>query len=288
MSNLKILSPEEIEQLRDRRYRRNKYLQVRSIDVALEFINDVGFCFAFSAKNSELPCLWHAACGKRDPVMPEHTHHDPYISLVWETKDVLPAQQKVYYGKVLKKRPTFISLEYFPYFYALIAGNRPLEGYLSEYMRGELSLEAKKIMDALTEHSPQITRDLKLSSGMSHPKQRYAFDQAMAELQMKMYLLKIAEFYDPFTFLWDLVPNRFPAEVQQSNQLSLDAARFKILQQYFKNVIVANLQHIQRLFGWSKEQIESALEALQQKDIITNAVEIAGEKGRWFALVKNF
>ncbi|MCI0515882.1 hypothetical protein L0128_21930, partial [candidate division KSB1 bacterium] len=93
-------TPEEIELIRDRKFRRNKYLQVHSIDESLDFINDTGFCFAFSAKNSELPCLWHAACGQREPVMPEHTHHDPYVSLVWTAKDDLPARKAVYYGKV--------------------------------------------------------------------------------------------------------------------------------------------------------------------------------------------
>ena len=141
------LSLEAVELLRDIRFRRTKKLQVRNEIQALDFINDVGFCFAFTAKNSELPCLWHAATGQRNPTYPHHTHHDPFISLVWNAKDTLVAERKIYYGKALKKRPTMISLNFFPYFYALMNRKENSESYLAEYLRGELSPTAKKIMD---------------------------------------------------------------------------------------------------------------------------------------------
>lgn len=281
---MKEFTPEAIELLRDRTYHRNRYLQVKSIDAALEFVNQVGFCFAFSSRSWELPCLWHAACGQRNPVMPRHTHHDPHIVLVWRAKDVLPAKKLVYYGKVLKKSPTFISLEYFPYFYALIAGSRAMDGYLVDYLDGMLSSAAKKIMDSLCEASPQITRDLKLSSSMSHPKQRYEFDQAMAELQAKMYLLKVAEFYDPFTFLWDLVPNQFPEITQQGKQIDRDFALRKILKKYFEVVWVANENQIQRVLGWDNSAISGAIDALLEEGIITGQQRVAGKSGSWFAL----
>jgi hypothetical protein len=276
-------SLEQIESLRDRTYHRNKYLQIKSIDAALDFINAVGFCFAFSARNWELPCLWHAACGQRTPQMPRHTHHDPHIGLVWEAKDVLPAKKLVYYGKVLKKSPTFISLEFFPYFYALIAGQRGPDGYLSDFLDGTLSTAAKNILDSLNTASPQITRDLKLSSGLSHPKQRYEFDQAIAELQAKMYLLKVAEFYEPFTFLWDLVLNQFPAIAEQAAPISRKMALGKILSKYFEVVWVADVTQIQRVFGWDKNEIGGVIEELVTEGLLT-AVPRAAGKFAWHAL----
>lgn len=181
---------EQIESLRDYIYRRTPQRQVRTVEEALEFINEVGFCFAFAARNSELPCLWHATCGERNPQWPEHTHHDPYVSLVWVAKDALAAERKIYYGKALKRRPSMISLEYFPCFYAVSGRNEKPDDYLALYMRGELSPQAKHIMDALSESSPQTTAELKMSSGLSHPRKRYAFDRAMAELQMNLYVVK--------------------------------------------------------------------------------------------------
>ncbi len=273
-----------IESLRDQRYRRTPALQVKSIPAALDFINDVGFCFAFSPGNAELPCLWHAACGTRQPVMPEHTHHDPYISLVWEAKDVLPAQQQVYYGKIFKKRPGFIALEYFPYFYRLIANERSDDSYLQQYFDGELAASAKRILEALYENSPQVTHDLKSASGMSHPRQRYQFDQAMTELQMKMYILKIAEFYEPFTFLWELVPRRFPQVVSQAGSISPEVARRVVLQQYLENVIAVTTKQIQQLFAWPPAQVEECLEMLIAGSQLTPPTRLADKAGEWYIL----
>ena len=113
-----LLDIDRLEDRRDETYRRRQSLQVTSIKEALEFVNENGVAFAFKARNSELPCLWHAACGSRAPVMPRHTHHDPALSLVWRAKDLLPFQKKIYYGKALKMTPTMISLEIFPAFLA--------------------------------------------------------------------------------------------------------------------------------------------------------------------------
>ncbi|MCK5739427.1 hypothetical protein KAH55_09605, partial [bacterium] len=203
-----------IQQLREEQYRQRKALQVRSIPEALQFINTVGFCFAFKAPRAELPCLWHAACGEPNPVYPLHNHHDPYISLVWQAKDVLPAQSAVYYGKAIKKTPAFISLSFLPAFLCLQGISPDAESYVKYYLRGELSQAARRIMDSLTDRSPQLTRDLKMDSGMSLPELRSNFDKAMTELQMKLLILKIGEFYEPFSFLWDLIRNRFPEQVK--------------------------------------------------------------------------
>ncbi|HPG41043.1 MAG TPA: hypothetical protein PLP19_17290 [bacterium] len=275
---------EEIEDLRDKTFCRTPALRVHSIPEALDFVNRVGFCFAFKAHNSELPCLWHAACGERQPEYPLHSHHDPYIGLVWEAKDVLPAQQKIYYGKALKNRPTMISLEFLPCFYRLHGHNGKEEAYLRLYMQGQLSSEAKKIMEALLDNPPMITADLKLASGMAHPDKRAAFDRAMAELQMHMLITKIAEFYDPFTFLWDIFANRYHEQVTAAAKISENQARLRILQQFFTLVYVAQPAEIRRLFGWPSDDIQEILDELLTAGFICNDLTIRNEKGTFYGL----
>lgn len=277
-------SREEVEQLRDKTYCRTPALQVRSIPEALDFVNRTGFCFAFKAQNSELPCLWHAACGERQPVYPLHSHHDPYISLVWQAKDDLPAQQKIYYGKALKNRPTMISLDYLPCFYRLHGHDGREDAYLRLYMQGRLSSDAKKIIEALMDNPPMITSDLKLASGMANPNKRSAFDKAMAELQMHMLITKIAEFYDPFTFLWDIFANRYHEQVDAANKLSTSQARIKIIQQYFSLVYISQPLEIKRLFGWSQDLICDVLDDLSVTGFIRNDFSIHNEKGMYYGL----
>lgn len=269
---------EEIETLRDETFFRTRQHQLRDIQDAERFVNAVGFCFAFKANNSELPCMWHAAAGERDPEYPIHIQHDPYISLVWNAKDALAAEKKVYYGKALKKRPSFIALDIFPAFCRLQGRTHGAEDYAVEYMRGHLSHEAKRIMEALLEQSPLVTADLKLASRLSHPDKRAAFDRAMAELQQRMYIVKIAEFYDPFTFLWDLVERRFAEEIELSRRLNETQARERILAQYFTLLWVSNAVRIKRLFGWPNDAIEHTLESLKSQNVLADDLAIAGER----------
>jgi len=278
------LTWEDIENLRDQTFYRTPALQLKDINETETFVNQTGFCFAFKMQKSELPCMWHAAAGEREPQYPIHVQHDRYIGLVWNAKDALAAEKKVYYGKALKKRPTFISLEFFPAFYLLQKRQNGAEDYVADYMRGSLSAAAKRIMDALLDQSPMVTADLKMASKMAHPDKRAEFDKAMAELQSKMYIVKIAEFYDPFTFLWDVMDHRFSDEIQLSKKLSEDEAHEKILQRYFENIWVSNVILIKRLFGWESEEIEQTLNALIIKNIIVPDVKIENDSKLFYGI----
>lgn len=275
------LSREEIEQYRDLRFRRVPGLRLKQVEDVLDFVNGVGFCFAFAARNSELPCAWHAACGMRNPVLPRHIQHDETIGLIWSAKDDLPAAKKLYYGKAIKRRPTFISLDFFPYFYSLAGLSGEPEAYVAQYLRGELSPVARRIMDALSEKAPMVTAELKIASGFAHPRKRYQFDQGMAELQAKFHVVKIGEFYDPFTFLWDLVSNRFVDEIEIASTIEAEAARICILKKYLENLLVSNRHQIQKLFGWAADAIQAALDRLEMENNIYR-VEVNGEKGDWY------
>lgn len=278
-------SSEEVEAWRDRVHRRKRSLAVRTKQQALRFINDVGFCFAFKSDHSESPCLWHAATGERNPRLPVHTHHDPFLSFVWEMKNVLPAEGRVYYGKLLKNRPTIVSLEFFPYFYALSRRNGSRDEYLQEFAGGKLSSAAKAIMDALSDSSPQVTKGLKLASGLHTKGDRREFDKAIAELQRKMFIVKIAEHYDPFTFEWETVQRRFRNEIKKSRALSPEHARKKIMQKYFENQLVGTVASIRRLFGWEKQEIFRALGQLKNSGIIVPDIRVDGKQGNHYALI---
>ncbi len=276
---------EEIEKWRDRVYRRSPRLAVKTKRQTLDFIEDVGFCFAFKSVNSELPCLWHAAMGQRAPVMPHHIQSDPFVSFVWEMKNVLPSEGLVYYGKVLKRRPTFVSLEYFPHFFSLMQRTGTKREYEHDFMRGALSPVARSIMDALSDSSPQVTRGLKLAVGKSSRRERAEFDRAMAELQMKMYIVKVAEHYDPFTFEWELVHKVFASQVRKARKIPPDVARIRILEKYFQNQLVGSVASIARLFGWDRQTIYQMLGTLVSRGIVTPDIKVDGKRSTSYCLI---
>ena len=277
---------EEVEAWRDKVHRRTSRLAIRTKAQALRFIEDVGFCIAFKAENSESACLWHAAVGRRSPDMPRHTHHDPYIGFVWEMKRILPAEKRIYYGRLLRNRPTMVSLEYFPYFYALSRRSGAADEPLREFLKGNLSPAAKSIMDALADSSPQVTKGLKLASGFHSKGDRKVFDSAIIELQKKMYIVKVAEHHDPFTFEWETILKRFSKETRRSRRISEEEARQKILQKYFENQLVGTVASIKRMFGWEKQEIFRTLGHLKSTGVITPDVLVDGRDGKFYGLVK--
>jgi hypothetical protein len=276
---------EQIEKWRDKVHRRTARRAVRTKGRALDFIREVGFCFAFRAEHSELPCLWNAVCGERNPVVPHHTHHDPAISFVWEMKDILPSEGKIYYGKLLRGRPTMVSLEYLPFFFAL-SEHRALLRDGGRLRRGELSPLAREILETLDDSWPQSTRGLKIATGQTTAARRQAFDRAIADLQGRMAIVKVAEEYDPFGFVWAPIGRAFPGLARRVRTIAPEAAREKILKKYFENQFVATVDAIQRLFGWGKPAIYAALGALTRRGVVTNGIRLDGGTRKFYCLVE--
>jgi len=277
---------EEIERYRDRTHRRSPSRAVRSRASALRFIDDVGFCFAFKAENSELPCLWNAVCGQRDPVYPVHTHHDEAISFVWRIKDELPAERKIYYGKLLRSRPTMVSLEFLPAFFLLSGRRGRRTDYQEAVRKGTLLPVARDILEALADSSPQSTRGLKLATGNQSKSKRAAFDRAIAQLQAKMYIAKVAEEYEPFGFVWAPMERAFPVLARKIRSLTPEIARVRILERYFQTQLIATVDEIARLFHWDRQAIYATLGVLTQRGVVSNGIRVEGSQRKYYCLVE--
>ncbi len=272
---------EDLERLRDQRFRRLPRLRVRNERTAIEFVNDVGCCLVFTNRTQQLPCLWVAVCGRRNPVFPEHSHHDPELILTWNLKDRLPAKRRVFYGKLIFGKPSMISLAQFPDFYAL-HGPQHDEQYRYEYEDGLLSRAAKQVMDALVERHPQTTKELKWSSGLHTSQNRPTFDRAVAELQRKLQITMIEARYDPaFTYVWDLLETWLPESVAQGREIPRNEAIYRIVKQYLSVVSYAALTQIERVVDIPRVDVEEAVTQLQDEGMIEREVPIEGLPGKW-------
>src|SRR6266498_4945410 len=118
--------PEEIENYRDRLWRREPELRIEEPLAAEGFIDRVGFCSALTDSRRPGPSLYIAVCGRRDAHTPRNVQKDPESSLAWTIKDELMRRGRVYYGKLLRGRATFIARRLIPHFHALW-GIRPEE-----------------------------------------------------------------------------------------------------------------------------------------------------------------
>src|SRR6266540_348832 len=146
--------PEEIENYRDRLWRREPELRIEEPLAAESFIDRVGFCSALTDSRRPGPSLYIAVCGRRDAHMPRNVQKDPESSLAWTIKDELMRRGRVYYGKLLRGRATFIARRLIPHFHALW-GIRPEEESTL------LSNDARSVLRVLRREWEMASRDLR-------------------------------------------------------------------------------------------------------------------------------
>jgi hypothetical protein len=193
--------PDDVEDHRDRHWRREGMNLVATAFEAERFIEQVGFAFCLTDCRRPGPSLYVAVCGRRDAVMPRNVQKDEEASLTWRLKDEIIARGQVYYAKLSRGKAMFIAPRMIPFFHAIWGIRR------SEEPR-RLSRKAQAILRVLRKEWEMSTSDLREESGITN---RPAFTKALDELQAAMVVVPSQVFYQPkFTYIWTLGVGRFP------------------------------------------------------------------------------
>ena len=193
--------PEEIEEFRDERWRREGTRQIETVIDAERFIEQVGFAACLTDARRPGPSLYVAVCGRRDAVMPRNVQKDPEASLTWVLKDEVVRRGHVYYAKLARGKAMFLAPRMVPYFHAVWGARRSEE-------KRRLSRNAQSIVKVLRHEWEMGTADLRDASGV---KDRQAFTRGMDELQAAMIVVPSEVIYQPkFTYIWTLGVGRFP------------------------------------------------------------------------------
>ena len=281
------LTLEILQAARMQRYRRRPHLRVRTESEALDFLNDVGLCLLFSAKDMELPSLWGALCGGDLPLPNHHDNRD--LDLAWHWKDKLPIEGKVLYGKFLRKKPVFVSLDLVPYFYALSPNYGDLaEDYMQDYLDGRLTVEAKQVYEVLLEQGALPTSRLRLEAGLSGKANAGRFDRALAELQMDFRIAKVA-ISDAnrwgYCYVYDLLLRHLPQATAAARSISGRQARETLLLRYLRTVIAATPRQVRLLFGWQPGEVDRLTHRLAAEGRLRQGVRIEGLEGEYLVPV---
>lgn len=196
--------PEEFEQYRDKKWRREETLKIDKAAEVETMVNKLGFCNALTDSRTNLPSIYIAVCGRRDAHSPRNVQKDFESSLAWTLKDEVMRRGNVYYSKLVKGRAMFVAPRLIPYFNAIYGIPKSKE-------KTELSAEAKKVIKVLRSEWESSTSDLRIDAKIED---RRKLTKAIEDLQRCMKVIPYEVLYKPrFTYLWTLTEERFSDEL---------------------------------------------------------------------------
>ena len=276
------MKAEQFLRQRELNYRRTPERRLHTVEEARAFVEDVGFCHFWPIKGVETPNLFHAIAGRVRPVPMEHD--DPDISKCWGWKDQSLDKRWWYYAKFLRRRATLISLEMFPYFYALSENYGSLDDYLQEYEDGLMTAEAKAIYEAILEHGPLDTVRLRREAHMSAQSAKSRFDRALVELQVGLKVMPVGVARTGawnYAFTYELLSRWLPELPQRARPIKRIEARRAVVLRYLENVAVADRKMIGKVFHvlrWTKRELDRTIAVLLEEGKVRET-EVEGLKG---------
>lgn len=233
--------PQEIEQYRDRKWRREESLKVDSAEEVEAMVEELGFCLGLTDARKNLPSAYIAVCGRRDAHMPRNVQKDYEASRAWVLKDEVIARGKVYYAKLVKGHSMFLAPRMVPYFNAIWGVPKKRE-------QKDLSGSANKILQVLRKEWEMGSADLRVEAGITT---RPRFTKALDKLQRTMKVLPQEVVYVPrFTYIWTLAEARFPGEM--AVEMSREDAVRELGRAYLKMCGMTLLGDLSRVFGFQR------------------------------------
>ena len=230
--------PEEIEQYRDLKWRREDSLKVDTVEEVEAMVEELGFCLGLTDARKGLPSVYIAVCGRRDAHLPRNVQKDYEASRAWVLKDETILRGRVYYAKLLKGKSWFVARRLIPAFNAIWGVSR----------RGEkdaLSENARRVLKVLRKEWEMATADLREACGFKDKKD---LTKAIDELQRRMKVVPLEVVYVPkFTYIWTTAEARFPEEL--SAKLPRDEAVRELASSYLQMCGMTLLGDMSRTFG---------------------------------------
>lgn len=270
-----------IRAYRAKTFRTAPGLRLKTVDEALDYMNQIGFIFFWPTKGIEYPNLWSAVAGDR-PVADEH---DDPGHVTWGWKDGLLGKKLVYYARVLKRRNTFVSLRLLPYFYALSPNyGEPEIDYLDQYEQGLLTAEAKAVFEALLNEGPLDTIALRRAAHLSGTGSDTRFNRALDDLQMQFRAMPIGVCDAGswhYAFVYDLTHRQYPEVIPQAGIISENQARETLFKTYLHAMGAAPKSELLRMFNTNPAEAKLILERMLEANQDIQAIEVDQQAGQW-------
>ncbi len=260
---------------RQDRYRQTDALRVHTLDEALSFINEVGFCLFYRHPPLELPNLRDATGGDRGTSE----------GLNWQWKDELAAAQTVYYGRPFHHKPGFVALPLLAPLYAVSAVADYGGDYHELELTGTISAEAVRIADTVQDQGALSTRALRQLSGLtaSHDKTRFGrgLEEAQAECLVAM-IRTTSTSRAGYGYIWDTFERAWPEAAAAGERMRPPEAAAALLTRYVDTVGATTLTMFARTLD-----LDDALVASAAADLVAQGTLTQVTRGKAIYLVSH-
>ena len=239
----------------------NRVHRVRNAEGLVEMVEAFGFCFAFTLRTGDAPipaCFDHLSTNSEDRKW----------GWMWEWKDELPEQKRLYYGKLLVRKPTFVSMKMLPTFYATFGRAGEADDHLDDVRAGRLSDIARRVIDYLAQRGETQTKRMRVDLGITSQEGKSDYAKAVEELQRLMYVARVkavGEGREDYNYTYDLFVRRYPETVKAAERMSSNDAMTTLLRRLLELAGGVTTKQVKRLFEWDDEQVERTTLRLETK-----------------------
>ena len=228
--------------------------RVRNAAQLVEMVDAVGFCFAFTGQAAyPVPaCFDHLST----------TDDGKKWEWMWPWKDELPEAKKLYYGKLLMKKPTFVSMNTLPTFYATFGRAGEPDDHLEDVRAGRLTDLARRVVEYLQHRGETQKKRMRADLGIESKGGRNDLERAIDELQRLMYVARVkavGERSDDYNYTYDLFVRRYPETVKAAERISSSEAAAALLRGLLELAGGVTPKQVGRLFDWENDRTEKVI-----------------------------
>ena len=240
--------------------------RVRNATQLVAMVDAVGFCFAFTGESAyPVPaCFDHLSTsddGKKWEWM-------------WPWKDELAEAKKLYYGKLLVKKPTFVSMKMLPVFYATFGRAGETDDHLDDVRAGRLSDLARRVVEYLAHRGETQKKRMRADLGIESKEGRGDLERAIEDLQRLMYVARVkavGERSDDYNYTYDLFVRRYPETVKAAERHTSAEASALVVRRLLELAGGVTPKQIARLFDWDDERVARTVAQLESSRVVARA-----------------
>ena len=187
---------------------------------------------------------------------------------MWGWKDELAEKKRLYYGKLLVKKPTFVSMKMLPIFYATFGRGGDADDHLEDVRAGRLSEIARRIIEFLAVNGETQTKRMRSALGITSQDGRADYSKAIEELQRLMYVARVravGEGREDYNYTYDLFVHRYPETVRAAERASSADAMTTLLAHLLALSGGVTERQVTKLFDWSEDRLAHAARRLEMR-----------------------